>query len=1034
MIINPKAPAVTSLTIAKLSANHVKLTWDNVGSNFYYLIEIMNTKDSNKNIVSTNWSSNGYVSTNHYFTEQLLPNNYYKIRIATAAENFTQSDWVETEEFQSFDTNVYDFTLIPELNLITKFIQEKFQKNNNNYINFTTDTLNAALMKEGFTYSPYYENISSISNYIVTDNEYHEIQGDVTKVCKDVDRVYLMEEQGVLYLFERYQNLVKVSNDKGQNWQAVKLLNDRVGYPLARTAHYQSSNTAYVLGYSKIFYGRRSSDIRWSADDVKFSSQDVTFAKIGDQLNLGFDVDIFATYSTLPGEISHIAEAITASDDYVYVTARDVVRKVKTNSAPIDTDVNSPTFGEKLFDETVSRITGNPKAICYKMDCVKGHVYALIVGEVFQEKQDPRIVSNINQDSDIKGVYKLDTETDQWTRVFGNTTEERRRIEYGYTSMSANQTDVFISSSNFKMIEDFIVNDPDLPKINPDVTAAVKYAPDRQYLHDKHTIMMSFRTNENIGWDSFVPGRMKYFAEPYFSKNTHSNTQCWINNSNKVVVVYSDIVYKKILDKYGSNSPSRISKETWNEGKCTVTMPNVEFSGFNQYATGIMFYNGSDGNLVAYYEFNYRVINEVSIIWKPKQTMLVADLQNQVRDTPWQPSDDDSIKDPDLTPLLKKMIPDSYLLEDTTFEKFCDYYVQYISEGYGSHYNKLLNLIRTKYPRDEHSWEYLWSEIYKRNIYLDREKRDAVSRFFEARRNDFYSSKGTEASYKFLFKVLYNEDVDIDIESNNTNEYHIIVESDNITEDLIGKTLYTETGRANVTYIERDYEEGKLRWSVTIHNMIGRYIQGQIIKSEDSTVNGMIIVGVKAKELSSNNIDYINRGRAYYTMRIKSTLPTSRYRDDVLRFVHPVGFGFVGITLLTMFINSGLSLRHVETIINKYKNYRWSDGLPLQYPDRIAVLDAAGNIQTSAITGEATYVDGPNIGQDFPVPDNYDSENDNSIISGQTPSQRRKNMSPIFDQSAVGFSQWRDLMNLRLKDNIGNPRDTTSPSQIKVTQ
>ncbi|MEW5208299.1 hypothetical protein, partial [Bacillus cereus] len=71
------------------------------------------------------------------------------------------------------------------------------------------------------------------------------------------------------YLFERYQPVVKVSNDKGQTWKAVKLFNDRVGYPLSKTVYYQSANTTYVLGYDKIFYGRKSTDVRWSADDVR---------------------------------------------------------------------------------------------------------------------------------------------------------------------------------------------------------------------------------------------------------------------------------------------------------------------------------------------------------------------------------------------------------------------------------------------------------------------------------------------------------------------------------------------------------------------------------------------------------------------------------------------------------------------------------------------------------------------------------------------------------------------------------------------
>ncbi|MFP9202627.1 hypothetical protein ACLI2R_15960, partial [Enterococcus faecalis] len=117
---------------------------------------------------------------------------------------------------------------------------------------------------------------------------------------------------------ERHPPDVHLSTENAQTWKAVKLFNDRVGYPLSKTVYYQSANTTYVLGYDKIFYGRKSTDVRWSADDVRFSSQDIKFAKLGDQLHLGFDVEIFATYATLPANVYRIAEAITCTDDYIY--------------------------------------------------------------------------------------------------------------------------------------------------------------------------------------------------------------------------------------------------------------------------------------------------------------------------------------------------------------------------------------------------------------------------------------------------------------------------------------------------------------------------------------------------------------------------------------------------------------------------------------------------------------------------------------------------------------------------------------------
>lgn len=1021
-----KAPIITSLAIGKLSATSVQLTWDDVGENFYYLVEMKELGDNEKS-----WLSLGYTSDNVWFSSNLKPSTNYIFRVAVAAEGFEESDWVQIEEFQTFDQNAYTFEIMNQLTLNKKFIEEKFIKGNENYVNFSTDVIHASLINESFTYSDAYYNISQMSNYVIKENEYHEIQGNISSICRDLSRMYLMEEDGVLYLFERWQNLVKVSNDKGQTWKAVKLMNDRVGWPLSKTVFYQTQTTNYLLGWDRVFYGRKSSDTRWSSDEVRFSSDDITFAKIGDTLQLGFEVNIFGTYARLPADVSQIAEAITCNDDYIYVVARDKVRFAKSKNAPIDTDPLSPSFGEKMFEKGFHNITGNPKAVTWKMDCVKGRIFALIIGEVKSERLDPRNSENI-VDSLDKGVYILeDHESGKWTRVFGNTEEERRRIELGYTNMSCDDSEIFISSSNYMVTQEDTVADSAVVDKYPDaVNSGVKYLYEEQWIHDKHYMMNSFRANEFDGWDNWKTGRMRYYAEPFFSKCANSGTRCWVNNSNRVVVVYSDVTHTYAIDPYPITSPNRFMKEVWDKGDCTVTFPNVQFDNFTQYANGIMFHKQS-GELIGYYEFNYRVKDEVRIVWKPTEIFLRAFLQNQTREEDWTPNDDNGYNNPDLRPFLTRMIPESYLLENSNFEKFCEYYLQYISDGYGTSYNNLVNLIRDKYPKEAHSWEYTWSEIYKRNIYLNKDKRDEVSRFFETRRNDFYSTKGIEASYKFLFKVLYNEDVEIDIESANGLEYDIIVESDNISDDIAGRTVYTATGRSNVTYIERHYVKGKLQWKLTIHNLMGRFIAGQEIKSEKTSFEGMIVQGVRGKDMTSNTIEYINRGRSYYVMKIKSALPSSRYRDDVLRFVHPVGFGFVGITLITMFINAGLSMKHTETIMNILKNYRWDSGLPSYWPDRVAKFGPDGKIDKDPLTGEALYLDSPNKGQEFPLRPDYLANNPGTLY-GLDADKRRRPMSLLFDQSAATFSRFRDLVDRRLKGDIGNPRDPENPSQILI--
>ena len=526
---------------------------------------------------------------------------------------------------------------------------------------------------------------------------------------------------------------------------------------------------------------------------------------------------------------------------------------------------------------------------------------------------------------------------------------------------------------------------------------------------------------------------MRFYAEPWFVWMAREGNRCWISTADHAVVIYNDILYQKRVDAAAQGTTERILSEVWDKGDATFYCPPVSFNGFLQYASGIMFHE-PDGKLIGYYAFDYRVRDQVTLNWKPTDVMFKAFLQNQTREEDWTPEHTQGLRDPDLRPYLTKMMPDSYLLQDSNFEHFCKYYLQFLSDGNGTHYNSLVNLVKNKYPREENAWEYLWSEVYKRNIYLSKDARDAVVRFFEARKNDFYATKGIEDSYKFLFKLLYNEDVEIDIESKNTTEYDIIVESTNISDDLVGRTIYTASGRSNVTYIEREYRDGRLLWRITIHNLSGRFIEGQEIKSERTDFEGIIVQGVRGKDMLSNNIDYINRSRSYYVMKIKSQLPTSRFRDDVLRFVHPVGFGFIGITLLTMFINSGLNMKHVETIINKLKNYKWDAGLPSVYPDRVAIIASDDTIERDPITNEPRYSSRAQAGEPFPLPANYNQENNNSVIAGQNPGQRRKPLSPTFDQSAVTFANYRDLVNQRLKDDAGNPRDPENPTQVKIDE
>ena len=301
-----KAPKVISLDIKKLSANHVILEWDDVGSNFYYFIEVAEFKDGEDVI----WKNLGYINKNTFYIDTVKPNRVYQVRVSVASEGFNPSDWTYSEKFRTFEQNLYNFTKMYEMNFAEQFLNEKFVRNNIGYVDFNNDVVMASLMEDDFQFSPKMGHISLVSDKIIKKNEYHELNGDVTEICKDINRVMVGYINDIYYVLERFQTVARVSNDKGQSWKLVNLVEGRVGDPISDTAMYQNGTTSYILGTHHIFNGRPSSNIRWSSTTERFSSTDISFTRMDDQLKLGFEIEVFNKYAKIPTEFEYIVEAM----------------------------------------------------------------------------------------------------------------------------------------------------------------------------------------------------------------------------------------------------------------------------------------------------------------------------------------------------------------------------------------------------------------------------------------------------------------------------------------------------------------------------------------------------------------------------------------------------------------------------------------------------------------------------------------------------------------------------------------------------
>lgn len=457
-----KAPSVTSLRVAKLAANFIHIKWDNVGGNFFYIVErrLVSTSgviDQDDNIY---WEELGITDSTEWFDSSVIPAFTYQYRIRSTFTSFEPSDWVESDILKTFQLNAYVFTKMNDMTFSDKFLNEKFVKNNQNYIDFKNHEIRAGLMGEEFVYNPEISHTSSIETSFVVDRERHEIQHDISGVCKDVERTMIAEIDDVLYLFERYQPVIKVSNDKGQNWIFYQAFNGRVGNPVARQCTYQSDTTTFVLGYNEIFYGRPSTDLRWSENVERFSTTEYTFAKIGDENSVGFPVEIFGNYINLPADLNARAESMAAGTDFLYVAGRGYIQRTDIVAPVIDAS------GNRVWDAQRDYITTDrdSRIVTKKLDVVDGVLYALVSGRVklnpvSGNQMDPTVAANV-EPSEYDGVYVYNPETRVWARVFGNTVEERVHVDYTRTNMSTDGKNAFFTYDKHS-IE--VLEDTDLP-------------------------------------------------------------------------------------------------------------------------------------------------------------------------------------------------------------------------------------------------------------------------------------------------------------------------------------------------------------------------------------------------------------------------------------------------------------------------------------------------------------------------------------------------------------------------------------------
>lgn len=1051
-----QAPSITEIRIIKLAASYVQIEWDKIGSNFHYEVQMQGGAAETE---LGDWKRIDYTDNIYFFftDDYIQPTTYYKFRVRAVYKGFEPGDWTESDIVLTSTVNSYAYTYQDSFTPSTPFLTNFFTNNDKSYINTDNDTMYATLMRPGYVFDDTMEWYTEAGSEFVTNNGFQVIYNEAPAVCKSTDRVIPAVIDDVIYAFERYQGICKVSNDGGENWHVYAALRGRAGNPVENCIAQQNSTNTFILGWDYMYQGLPTTDLTFDNNTERWSTIDYTFEKLDVENSFGFATERFTPLVSIPSSIRNEVESFNVDDRQLIIGAQDKVYEYNITTPAFDTDPQSDTYGDRTFETTEWRLTGTDDAVIKKIVFYSdpdigtdlGTFYFLVpgvwvrdtnVGPTYGKKLD------IDDTSSIRGVYKMNrtanlianpeydptqpetvenpsTIVKSYTitgfeRVYGNTDAEISRITKESTlSRDEKQLLVGVELTGWDTVVD--------NWLPAGADSGVRYFKQQIYTSYQKKRLQVLGTRTGSDW---TPVLQDYYGSAQFNWMNRSGTRDYKDWQNQIIYIRPKTTFTVPF----STLQSYKWTYTFDEGTHTFSFPGLTIRDFSGYTDGALIHN-QVGRMIGYVKFNYRTNSPASIIWIPERQVLVATLSDYTPTVipPAEETPDYKI-DPTMEPLLTKMAPEAYLIDDGLYKQFATYYMRFISQGSGTAYNDLFNLINSKNARDTHSVEYLYSEFYKRNRILSSDTREMLTRFFSARKDDFYSTKGIVNAYKFLFKLLYNADVELEVESLNTFEYYITITSNDMTDDMVGRRIYTTTASADITYYERVYVDGVKYWKLTLNNLIGTFVKGQVIHSTwDASFSALVSTGVQGSAINYNSAQFKERSKSYYIMKLRSDLQAYQYKDDIIRFVHPIGFGFLGITLLTVLINQGLSIDHLETIVNMYGALRFDMGGGVYYPDRIPLLDENLELQFDA-NGDLITQTNPLAGLIPTDETSYNNFWNNELLYGTTPYERRGQYTPTFDASWVRWSNLVSRLSEKLKDNIGNFYDPATPTQVKL--
>ena len=1052
-----QAPKTTTPRLLNVAANYISFEWDVVSDGYTYSIYRKQSDQDWIDQVVLKGPGDLYSSTKFY-DSNLVPLTTYDYAITVIGPGLDESDPVYLSGIKTFETNSYSVQIAPNVQLYNSFVSSRFE---NNDMSISAGPNRLALVRPSYKFDSSHENIVDVDvapHFMVANNNV-QIWGRAPNTCGGFGCSVPAFLSGMTILFDRKQKVVRLSANKGKTWYAEKLLPDRAGDPYHENMYSHNEYGLFVLGWQTIMVINDKSNIHWSNSGIHWSDPSITM--YGGEETIVSDLQFKHWVDYPGGTIAGSGQAIGSDSEWVYLAVSNEIHRCNISTLQWDSNVlvMPSTFRVKEF------VTYN------------GIVYAFC----------PGLGGCSNWDADsIAGIYDISSTWQTSTRVYGEDPAELARIHPLFSNLSRDDNGMIFGVESQKWYD--AGGEYTWIESNPPMASNARPYRDQLYITGGGVNPLVF-TQRNERWqyeEQYIYNGYEVIGE------TFSWPRLRVNDTNHLSVITA-------IQSYSNQV---ILTDIYSEGAAQITIaPSTStFIGFPGYVTGAILYNSDSGKLIAYNSLSTKTKNEAEFGWLLPDIVARGVLQQYA--IPPKPIEDLAVI-PSLTPFAERFLPDHYSYREPKFVEFLREYLKYISNGSMSNYGQLYTMLSAHDANEPSVFiDMFENDLMRRNIYVDSTTRDRLNTFLYNTARDFYSIKGTVDSYKFLFKLLYGEEVNVKVENSYdfVYEYDVVVGTKNnastsslsdtealaMGQSMSGRQMFQSDHRGDLNAILSDIPancevvsveyRGKVtidsvqypRYTIKTINVFGDFVVGCAYEMNNED-NVLLMTPYSEPDILLTAYDVNAYDKQFnFVLRLESELPYSRYYSDVINFVHPVGFDFIGCYLLSSFVTTEVPADHIETIIEYSDSVKWDNGIPSVYPDYIADL-VPGVPYDEYQYSTKTYMmnDGsiknllkvkpcPNSGpiNALAIDPNYyiDNPPESTPPYGLTVDQRRTKASPLFDGSTgrffdrinnpdtnnaiygstvVSLARCR-LDRTRLKDNLANPLDPLATQRKNV--